>query len=390
MQINNQDVLNDRFTNLYPVVKTIKFGLSADPRTEAVIRDNDLCGMDEYISENMSRIREIYRKCVARAVSEALGRADCVDWAGLHGAYEIMRTEVGKAANAVERRKAERVFESACNDARNALWKGAFAGTNSVNAALKGVKESVGYEEGVDDETRNAVKSNGSMFEMLNANYATVFEWKRRNHSSVLTRVVDENFPRFCETVEAFKAIAARCPSTVNERLSELSRHLGGVDAHGAFSVDSYHLFCTQFGVDAFNAVVGGMTTQDGVKIRGMNELVNELNASCGDGVPKLKLLKPLWKIPLCGEQTFSFATGRFMDDSEVFSAIDGIASSLIESNVFERFRKLPELVGDGNGVYAVKRNLTHLSTTVSPSPPSVVTSTRPFLQETLSPPDAT
>ena len=106
MQINNQDVLNDRFTNLYPVVKTIKFGLTAFPRTEAVIRDNDLCGMDEYISENMSRIRDIYRKCVARAVSEALGRADCVDWAGLRGAYESMRTEMCKAANAAERRKA--------------------------------------------------------------------------------------------------------------------------------------------------------------------------------------------------------------------------------------------------------------------------------------------
>lgn len=365
MQINNQDVLNDRFTNLYPVVKTIKFGLTAFPRTEAVIRDNDLCGMDEYISENMSRIRDIYMKCVARAVSEALGRADCVDWAGLRGAYESMRTEMCKAANAAERRKADRAFETACNETRNTLWKGAFAGTKSVVEALKGVKESVGSEEGVDDETRNAAKSNGSMFEALNANYATVFEWKRRNHSSALTRVVDENFPRFCETVEAFKSLAARCPSEVNDCLSELSNRLGGVDAHGAFSVDSYHLFCTQSGIDAFNAIVGGMTTQDGVKIRGMNELVNELNASSGDGVPKLRLLKPLWKIPLCGERTFSFATGRFMDDSEVFSAIDGIASSLIESNAFERFRKLSELVGDGNGVYAVKRNLTHLSTTV-------------------------
>lgn len=313
----------------------------------------------------MSRIRETYRECVARAVSEALGHADCVDWSGLRGAYESMRTEIGKAANAAERRKAERAFEEACNVARDVLWKSAFAGTKSVATALKGVKESVGSDEGVDDETRNAVKSNGSMFEALNANYATVFEWKRRNHSSALTRVVDENFPRFCETVEAFKPLAARCQSEVDDCLSELSRRLGGVDAHGVFSVDSYHLFCTQSGIDAFNAVVGGMTTEDGTKLRGMNELVNELNTTAGDGVPKTKMLKPLWKIPLCGERTFSFAMGRFMDDSEVFSAIDGIASSLIDSNAFERFRKLPELVGDGNGVYAVNRNIPHLSTTV-------------------------
>ena len=63
----------DRFTNLYPVSKTLRFELIPDKRTKAILEKTDLISQDEHRAESYKLVKKIIDRYHKAFIESVLG-----------------------------------------------------------------------------------------------------------------------------------------------------------------------------------------------------------------------------------------------------------------------------------------------------------------------------
>ncbi len=150
---------------------------------------------------------------------------------------------------------------------------------------------------------------------------------------SIAYRLLEQNFPKYCLNITIYNELKSH--DGVSEKIKELESELG-YSVGDYFVPENYAMVATQAGIDKYNTIIGGFTTSDNKKIKGLNELGNEYNQTLKDNSgktgKKIRKMLPLFKQILETASTTSFVIEKFTSDSEVFNAIDCAYDSFVEA----------------------------------------------------------
>ncbi|MBQ6551937.1 MAG: hypothetical protein IJL78_11070 [Lachnospiraceae bacterium] len=157
--------------------------------------------------------------------------------------------------------------------------------------------------------------------------YFVNFHQNRRNMYSpeaqataISNRCVNENLPRFLDNARNYAVISGK----LEKELEMLNADMSGFSdftVSDRFSLDYFAYVLPQSGIDDYNRILGGYSTEDGTKIKGLNEYINLYNqtAERNDRIP---LLKVLYKQILSDRDTVSFIPESFGSDQELLDAL--------------------------------------------------------------------
>jgi CRISPR-associated protein Cpf1 len=115
--------------------------------------------------------------------------------------------------------------------------------------------------------------------------------------------------------------------------LKDLSSFINLNSIEVAFSIDYFNETLTQTGIDRYNLLLGGYTSDDNkTKIKGLNEFINLFNQQQTDKTKKIGRLKPLFKQILSDRNAASYLPEAFESDNEVLESIEKSYHDILES----------------------------------------------------------
>ena len=132
---------------------------------------------------------------------------------------------------------------------------------------------------------------------------------------SIPWRIVMDNFPRFMENIQIYDKIKSEYPEIIDQLKSNLEID----DLDGYFSVDNYNNYLTQNGIEEYNYIIEGKSTETEI-VQGMNVLLN-LKHQKDEGFKRI-LMKPLFKQILSITRTKSFVSFNVSQISLSWSAL--------------------------------------------------------------------
>lgn len=215
-----------------------------------------------------------------------------------------------------------------------------------------------------DDEEKLADIKIFSRFTTLFAGYHT----NRQNmytadekSTAIAFRLINQNLPTFIKNRQNYQKIKEYMP-TINDTISSKL----GIDAEKFFSLEYYSNILTQTGIDEYNYILGGKTTETGEKIQGINEFINLYNQRNSD--KKLPKLKQLYKQILSDKTNVSFKIDKLSDDKETVELINSyyeILKPLIntenkETEIITPIKNITDY--DTSKIWINSDNLTYLS----------------------------
>ncbi len=158
--------------------------------------------------------------------------------------------------------------------------------------------------------------------------------------TAIAYRLVNENFPKFIDNIQVFEKISSTDLVASFEKIKEEYNcmvEIGNVE--NIFKLENFNNVLTQKQIDVYNAVIGGMTTSTGEKIKGLNEYINLYNQQHKhEKLPKFKIL---FKQILSDREALSWLPEEFSDDKGLLLAIKELYKNLQDSVLNEGSLKL-------------------------------------------------
>ena len=323
----------DAFINQYPLMKTIKFSLIPEGKTEEYFNKRLLLEEDSERAAAYEKVKKYidrYHKYFIENVLTNLVIPGVSEYAELY--YKSGKTE----KDLKDMKKAEEEMQKVISKAfkGNPLYKAIFSKeiiTNLLPDFLTDEKELATVEKFRDFFT-----------------YFTGFNENRENmyqegiKSSVAFRCIGENLPKFLDNCAIFQMISEKLDENCMKQIQKYCDLAYGIHAENMFSVDSFSFVLSQTDIDKYNGIIGGYTLADGTKVQGLNEYINLYNQQTTkqDKSKRLPFMKPLYKQILSDRETVSFIPEQFDKDNEVLTAVYEFYHSAAVS-VLAGFQKL-------------------------------------------------
>ena len=182
-------------------------------------------------------------------------------------------------------------------------------------------------------------------------------------HGTIAYRLIDQNFPKYLDNINIFKKVI-NIPE-YEEQIKGLCEEIGSVNEY--FMVNGFNLVLTQNGIDKYNTILGGISKEDGTKIKGLNEIINIYNQKVS-GRNKIPQLKKLFKQILSISNSFSFSFEKLQTDFEVFDRInetynyfkEEILETANDNNICNIASNIEKY--DTEKIYIADKNLSYIS----------------------------
>lgn len=323
MSINYND-----FTNLYSLQKTLRFELKPVGKTLENLKMAELIEHDEELSQKYQLVKQMINKFHRMHIEESLSLADLNDNIDLLKEYQELYLKGNKneddknKLNEIEKKLRSIVvsfLEGKIKKEKNNKIKQRF----TILFSKELFKNDEFLSIAATQEELDAVKS----FEKFTT-YFKGFQENRKNmyseddeSTAIAYRIINENLPRFIDNIVRFEKIAKVINKGDIDKLeNNLKDELGGYKLNKIFTLQYFENTLTQDGINKYNTILGGKTKKDGVKIQGLNEIVNLFNQNSKDN--KLPILKPLYKQILSDDESSSFRLTAFEKDNDVLLSI--------------------------------------------------------------------
>ena len=164
-----------------------------------------------------------------------------------------------------------------------------------------------------------------SYFRHFNTNRSLMYDASSEKGTAkkgtIACRIVDENLPVFLSNSRNAEIILNTISGIEADVQKDLGFLLQGETLSAFFRSDNYNAFITQKGIDRYNQMIGGYSTEDGEKIKGINEYINMYNQNA-EKKEKLPFLVKLKKQILSDRTTVSFIPEAFRTDEELINAV--------------------------------------------------------------------
>lgn len=331
------------FTNLYSLQKTLRFELRPVGKTLEHIKNSGIIESDETLEEQYAIVKNIIDRFHRMHIDEALSLVDLTKHLDTLKRIQQLYLKRGKT----DKEKEELKKLSA--DLRNLIvsyLKGNVKEKIKSNLApIKDRFEILFGKELFTNEEFILLAKNGEEKKAIQAfkGFTTYFKGFQENRKNMYSeednttaisyRIINENLPLFIENIARFQKVMNIIEKTTLEKLKEnLKTELKKHNLPDIFTIEYFNNVLTQEGISGYNVIIGGKTTQDGVKIQGLNEIINLYNQQSKD--IKLPILKPLHKQILSEEYSNSFRIAAFENDNEVLKAIDTFWNEHVEKAI--------------------------------------------------------
>ena len=100
------------------------------------------------------------------------------------------------------------------------------------------------------------------------------------------------------------------------------NRHRRSPCLYEIFNISYYNDVLTQRGIECYNILISGRTKNDGDKIKGLNEYINEFNQTHNEKIPKLQ---ELYKQILSDAESASFKVDIIENDKELLTMLPNV-----------------------------------------------------------------
>lgn len=301
----------ERFTNRYPVSKTLRFKLLPQGKTEENFESRLLLEEDEARAAAYCRVKGMIDRYHKKFIEESLSGFKLEALEEYAELYYMSGRELADTAkmNSLGAKMRKQISKHLTSQPE---YKGLF-GKEIITKYLPLFVEE---KELADVE----------MF----SNFTTYFIGFHENRKNMYTgegksteiafRIVDQNLPKFLDNARNGRMALNALSNAVISALVEDFGNAFGIDFAGIFEVSYFNSVITQSGIDRYNQIIGGYTTEDGRKIKGINEHINEHNQVSDKRVPKLKML---FKQILSDRSSISFLPDKFDSDSALLTSIN-------------------------------------------------------------------
>ncbi len=308
-------------TGIYSLSKTLRFELRPVGKTLENIQKKGLIDQDERRAEEYEKVKGIIDEYHKAFIKMCLGNL-VLD-------MDTLREYVLLSEN---HERDERDFDKVKESLRKQV-AAAFKSGGSYDDLFKKELIQKHLPEFVTEEEEREMVDNFSKF----TSYFTGFHENRKNmysdeakSTAIAYRIVHENLPLFLDNMKSFSRIK---DSEVSQSFGEIetafSECLNVARLEDMFQLDYFSETLTQEQTAVYNSVLGGRTLDDGTKLQGINEYVNQYNQQHKDA--RLPLLKPLYKMILSDRVSLSWLPEKFASDGEMVDAVGEAYKTLKE-----------------------------------------------------------
>ncbi|MBP7218971.1 MAG: type V CRISPR-associated protein Cas12a/Cpf1 [Paludibacteraceae bacterium] len=320
------------FSGLYSLSKTLRFELIPQGKTLDYIQKNGLLSQDEHRADSYKLVKKIIDEYHKAFIEQALDGLELNLLEEYYLYYQIQKKEDSqkKQFEDIQTKMRKQISDKLT---KNEKFKNLF-GKELIKDDLQVFVQNV--------EERELVKE----FENFTT-YFTGFHENRKNmysdeekSTAIAFRLIHQNLPKFIDNMRAFDKIRM---SNLKEKFSHIlsNSELGPIiqvlTIEDVFSLQYFNQTLTQIGIDKYNQLIGGYTSEDGAtKIKGLNEYINLFNQNVKDKNQKLPKLKTLFKQILSDRSTASFIPQQYEDDNAVLESIEKLYQELNE-HVFSK-----------------------------------------------------
>jgi hypothetical protein len=288
------------FINQYELSKTLRFELKPIGKTDQMLKDNNIFAIDKIRKEKYEKIKPYFDRLHRKFIDKALSSVKLENLVGYNELYKKYKKDkqnkdIQKAfdeKNKIFRTKIVSYFKK-----QNEQWKEEYIHLKLPNKDILFSKEVFSLLEELYGDEQDTIIEDDSIFNGFKGftGYFTKFHETRKNFYSekaqgtaLANRIIHENLPKFCDNIDDFIK-AKKTGIDFSEVETNFEKDLDNV-----FTLDFYTQCLLQDDIDVYNKILGGYVKENGEKLRGVNELINEFRQNNKD--KKTSFLKMLDK----------------------------------------------------------------------------------------------
>jgi CRISPR-associated protein Cpf1 len=166
--------------------------------------------------------------------------------------------------------------------------------------------------------------------------YFTGFNNNRKNmyvetedSTAISYRIINENLPVFVSNLNLYSKIKNKLSDKLTIIEKELEEYIQVNSIDEIFSLSYFNETLTQKGIELYNIIISGKSKENGVKIKGINEYINEFNQNNRE--TKIPRLRQLYKQILSEKIGTSFVIDNIDSDNELVEYIQNYYINLKE-----------------------------------------------------------
>lgn len=292
----------EQFTNLMPVTKSIKMKLIPVGKTnDNLIKDKVVENAKE-AEENINEVKNYIDEFHKDYITGMLGR-DILDSEELRTLYEtedpeIRKTILDELANKVaDYFAADETYKNMADKNILKVLMSFFSGNskaiNTINMFDKDVTT-----------LRDYLALRKRMYEYD----------PQKKGISIPRRTIIENLPIYLDNYKIWERILGYLPA---EDLAKIRNEIADI----SLEPENYNKYLSQSGIDTYNAIIGGITKEDGSVVKGLNVLINLYNQHSTED--KLPVLRPLYKQVMTERKSLSFISEGIKDDKQLYEMVN-------------------------------------------------------------------
>ena len=325
------------FTNLYPLSKTLRFRLIPIGETLKNFIESGILEEDQHRAESYIKVKAIidnyHRSYIESSLSgfelplESTGKFNSLEE---YYQYHHIRNKTEEVQNSMSRVKANLRKQIVVQLTKNEIFK---------RIDKKELIQSDLIEFVKNDPDANDKISLISEFHNFTVYFKGFHENRKNMYSdeekstSIAFRLIHENLPKFIDNMEVFAKIQN---TSISESFDSIQKELcpETFSLFEIFKLGYFSKTLSQKQIDAYNTVIGGKTTPEGEKIKGLNEYINLYNQQHKqERLPKMKIL---FKQILSDRESASWLPEKFENDRQVVCAIVNFWNTISETVLSE------------------------------------------------------
>lgn len=250
--------------NEFPLMKTLRFELKPQGDTLKNFMES-IYDEDKDLYDSSFEAKEVMNKYYLKVLDKILSEIS-VDWKDLYSA--LLNREKKEIEEKIKllQKEIEKIFlkhtEIKDKDKKVSIFSGRF---------IEKIKESPDFNE---DDKRKVEKFNKktTYFTTYFKNRENIFKVEGKGASAIY-RIID-NFKKYSKNVELYEKL--KKDEKIMKYLNENKFDEKTMD--NLFDVSKYNSYLKQVDIEKYNTLLSGYSKENGEKVKGLNELINEIH----------------------------------------------------------------------------------------------------------------
>lgn len=312
----------DNLHKMYSISKTLRFELKPVGKTLENINKKGIITEDEHRAEIFKKVKkycdEYHKYFIDKSLTnkKLKGLSDYYKLFSINNRSEIENKKLKEAEDNL-RKEISKIFTTDNHESYEKLF--------SKELITKNLKEiytnNTEALKEIDEFKRFTTYFNG-----YNLNRRNMYTDEAVS-TGIAYRLINQNLPTFISNLKIYNNyLQDNLQENINLTIKKLYNQADNVKADEMFNIDYYNEVLTQKGIENYNLIIAGKALDNGTKIKGLNEYINEYNQKNSKSIPKLT---ELYKQILSDKEGTSFILDSIDNDQNLVDLINEYINKL-------------------------------------------------------------